>query len=75
MFKKKIEDISKKANVYVFYPDMHTNMYYESGAKFISVGNLETQSPWSAIKLLDTLLIPKVTVTDNNVDISFVSLR
>ncbi len=75
MLYKKLELLSKKANVYVFYPDYHTNVYKDAGATFVSVGNFDTSSPLSSVKLLDSLLIPKIVINADNAEVYFENLK
>jgi len=74
MFKEKLQDISQKADVFVFYPDMHTNTFYDSGALFVSVGRLSASSPKAAVSLKGKVLIPVVTVKNNITNINFVNM-
>lgn len=74
MFMEKLEVLSEKADVFVFYPDMHTGSYYDSGACFVSVGNLTTLSPKSAVKLSGNMLFPRITVTNNKASLSYTAM-
>jgi hypothetical protein len=74
MFKNMLENISEKTNVYVFYPDMHTYSYKSSGATFVSVGSLNVASPRTATMLIGKKHIPVVSVTENDVKISYINM-
>ncbi len=74
MFKEMLQNISKKANVFVFYPDMHTYSYKLSGATFVSVGSLNATSPKTATMLIGKKHIPVVSVSGNKVTMSFINM-
>ena len=69
-----IKNISQKAKVFVFYPDMHTVSYKSNGATFVSVGALNATAPKTATMLIGKKQIPIVSISNNNATLSFVNM-
>ena len=74
MFENMLKNISGKANVFVFYPDMHTHSYKSNGATFVSVGNLNATAPRTATMLIGKKQIPIVSISNNTPTLSFVDM-
>ena len=74
MFSEMLVSISKNANVFVFYPDMHTYSYKSDGATFVSVGALNVTSPKSASMFTGKKYMPTVAIQNGNATLTFVNM-
>jgi len=74
MFGRMLENLSSKADVFVFYPDAHTCSYMSDGATFVGVGALNIASPKTAAMLIGKKQIPVVAISGNDVKLKFVNM-